>query len=112
MDATVIQPLPTSATAAEAKEVIRCKKCRLNQFMTRQGSCRRCHQPLLCQEPAVVANEYVPPPSTGPARPPVDMATAIWMMRSARGLSQRDMARKMGIARTYISKLESNRCMP
>ena len=48
----------------------------------------------------------------GPARPSIDMATAIWLLRSARGLSQRDMAKKMGIARTYISKLEGNRCVP
>jgi DNA-binding XRE family transcriptional regulator len=112
MDATLIQPVATPATSAAAKEVIRCKSCRLNQYMTRQGNCRRCHQPLLCPEPIIVANPVVPAPSAGPARPRVDMATAIWMMRSARGLSQRDMARKMGIARTYISKLESNRCMP
>ncbi len=111
MATAVTQPLPESASSTEAKTVIRCKKCHLNQYMTRQGNCRRCRQPLLCVEPPVID----PQPSTTPVgtpRPRVDMATAIWMMRSARGLSQRDMARKMGIARTYISKLESNRCMP
>jgi DNA-binding XRE family transcriptional regulator len=112
MDGTLTQSAATPATSAAAKEVIRCKNCRLNQYMTRQGNCRRCHQPLVCPEPVAAVSPTIAAPSTGPARPRVDMATAIWMLRSARGLSQRDMARKMGIARTYISKLESNRCMP
>ena len=47
-----------------------------------------------------------------PVRPAVDMATAIWLLRSARGLSQRAMAKRMAIARTYISKLERNSCVP
>lgn len=112
MATTVTQPLPESAACTEAKTVIRCKACHLNQYMTRQGNCRRCRQPLLTVEPPVVPTELTPTTSVGKPRPRVDMATAIWMLRSARGLSQRDMARKMGIARTYISKLESNRCMP
>jgi ribosome-binding protein aMBF1 (putative translation factor) len=102
------------AASFDSKEVIRCKNCHLNQYMTRQGNCRRCHQPLLCEEPPVVVNDYAIQSAdpTVPTRPAVDMATAIWLLRSARGLSQRAMAKKMGIARTYISKLESARCMP
>ena len=46
------------------------------------------------------------------AYPELRAHTAIWLLRSARGLSQRAMAKKMGIARTYISKLEGNRCVP
>jgi DNA-binding XRE family transcriptional regulator len=117
MEVTVAET--TSAPAilvdADTKAVIRCKKCQLNQFMTRQGNCRRCRRPLLCEEPPVIVPECLPAQSAqfaGPARPSIDMATAIWLLRSARGLSQRDMAKKMGIARTYISKLEGNRCVP
>lgn len=112
---TQTSPSPAPSFVADAaKEVIRCKNCQLNQYMTRQGNCRRCRQPLLVEEPPVVVNEFPAHASepTGSRRPPVDMATAIWMLRSARGLSQRAMAKKMGIARTYISKLESARCMP
>ena len=112
MDVTVAETTPVPAIAVDSKAVIRCQKCQLNQFMTRQGNCRRCHQPLLCEEPPVIVHEFQPAQSAGPARPSVDMATAIWLLRSARGLSQRAMAKKMGIARTYISKLEGNRCVP
>ena len=112
MDVTVAETTPAPAIAIDTKAVIRCKKCQLNQFMTRQGNCRRCRRPLLCEEPPVVVPECQPAQSAGPARPSVDMATAIWLLRSARGMSQRDMAKKMGIARTYISKLEGNRCVP
>jgi DNA-binding XRE family transcriptional regulator len=115
MDVTVAETTPAPAISVESKAVIRCKKCQLNQFMTRQGNCRRCHGPLLCEEPPVIVPEFQPvqsDQSAGPARPSVDMATAIWLLRSARGMSQRAMAKKMGIARTYISKLEGNRCVP
>jgi ribosome-binding protein aMBF1 (putative translation factor) len=115
MDVTVAETTPAPAISIDTKAVIRCKKCQLNQFMTRQGTCRRCRRPLLCEEPAVVVPEILPAQSAqaaGPARPSIDMATAIWLLRSARGLSQRAMAKKMGIARTYISKLEGNRCVP
>ena len=118
MDVTVAETTPVPAIAVDSKAVIRCQKCQLNQFMTRQGNCRRCHQPLLCEEPPVIVPEFQPAQSarsaqsSGAARPSIDMATAIWLVRSARGMSQRDMAKKMGIARTYISKLEGNRCVP
>jgi DNA-binding XRE family transcriptional regulator len=115
MDATVAETTPAPALSMDTKAVIRCKKCQLNQFMTRQGNCRRCRRPLLFAEPPVIVPEFHPARSAqpaGPERPSIDMATAIWLLRSARGLSQRDMAKKMGIARTYISKLEGNRCVP
>jgi transcriptional regulator with XRE-family HTH domain len=115
MDVMVAETTPAPAIPVDSKAVIRCQKCQLNQFMTRQGNCRRCHRPLLNEEPPVMVHEFQPAQSAqsaGPARPSVDMATAIWLLRSARGLSQRAMAKKMGIARTYISKLEGNRCVP
>ena len=115
MEATVAETTPEPATSIDPKAVIRCKKCHLNQFMTKQGTCRRCRQPLLCEEPPATVPEFQPAHSAEPAspgRPSIDMATAIWLLRSARGLSQRAMAKRMGIARTYISKLEGNRCVP
>jgi len=115
MEVTVAETTPAPAILVDTKAVIRCKKCQLNQFMTRQGNCRRCRCPLLCEEAPVIVPVCHPARSAqpaGPARPSIDMATAIWLLRSARGLSQRDMAKKMGIARTYISKLEGNRCVP
>ncbi|MGA1998809.1 MAG: helix-turn-helix transcriptional regulator [Terriglobales bacterium] len=115
MDVTVAETTPAPAILVDTKAVIRCKKCQLNQFMTRQGNCRRCRRPLLFEELPVIVHECQPARSAqpaSPARPSIDMATAIWLLRSARGMSQRDMAKKMGIARTYISKLEGNRCVP
>ena len=115
MNVTVAEITPAPASLGIDRNVIRCKKCQLNQFMTRQGNCRRCRGPLRREEPPVVVHEFQPAESAqsaGSARPSVDMATAIWLLRSARGMSQRAMAKKMGIARTYISKLEGNRCVP
>lgn len=112
MDFTVAETTPAPAILVDSKVVIRCQKCQLNQFMTRQGTCRRCRCALRCEEPPVIVHEFQPAQSASPARPSVDMATAIWLLRSARGMSQRAMAKKMGIPRTYISKLECNRCVP
>lgn len=96
----------------------RCQNCQLNQFMTKQGNCRRCRQPLQCEGPPEIVHEGQPEQSDQPDQPArpvrrsVDMATAIWLLRSARGLSQLAMAKRMGIARTYISKLERSTCVP
>jgi len=94
--------------------VLRCKGCHLNQFVTKSGLCRRCHKPLFVEEPVICEKkkeELPPQPPVGrPAE--IDMGRAIWLLRSVRGLSQRAMAQQMGTARTYISKLETNRCMP
>ncbi len=95
--------------------VLRCKSCQLNQFVTKSGLCRRCHKPLFVEEPVVCEKkEEIAQPLTPPSgrATPIDMGRAIWLLRSVRGLSQRAMAQRMGTARTYISKLETNRCMP
>ena len=95
--------------------VLRCKSCQLNQFVTKSGLCRRCHKPLFVEEPVVCEKKEEiaqPPASTSGRNAPIDMGRAIWLLRSVRGLSQRAMAQRMGTARTYISKLETNRCMP
>ena len=34
------------------------------------------------------------------------MATAVWVLREAHGWSQRDLARKIGLPRSYVSKIE------
>ncbi len=113
MDATVMGTVQTPANSTETKVVVRCRTCHLNQFMTRQGNCRRCHRSLRREESLLPIKQQVQlPKSIGSARPTVDMATAIWMLRSVRGLTQCAMAKKMGTTRTYISKLEGNRCMP
>jgi ribosome-binding protein aMBF1 (putative translation factor) len=96
----------------ESQTVIRCKACDLNQFLTRSELCRRCRQPLLAKPVVVEEPRPVAALPPLPDRPAIDMGRAVWLLRSALGLSQRQMARKMGIARTYISKLEGNRCMP
>ncbi len=65
MDVTVAETTPAPAISVDTKAVIRCKKCQLNQFMTRQGNCRRCRRPLLCEEPAVIVPEFQPAQSAG-----------------------------------------------
>ena len=100
-----------------AREVIRCPHCRLNQFRTESGNCRRCHANLdpgpLLAEPAVipVASDQAPPARHGEEEAR-RFAEALRTSRQVRKLTQAQMAIRIGCPRTYINKIEMGKCLP
>jgi transcriptional regulator with XRE-family HTH domain len=94
------------------REVLRCDHCSLVQFRTANAMCRRCHKALEIQipEPEPAAISLVPP---SPAQEGgLQVATAVRDLRHVRNLSQRQLAARMGVPRTYISKIENGKAMP
>ena len=96
----------------EQREVLRCDHCSLVQFRTANALCRRCHKALEVEMP-----EPEPAPLALVASPPekqdgLQVATAVRDLRHVRNLSQRQLAARMGVPRTYISKIENGKAMP
>ena len=96
----------------EQREVLRCDHCSLVQFRTANALCRRCHKCLEVEEPepAPAPLALVPPPTTQEGG--LQVAHAVRDLRHVRNLSQRQLAARMGVPRTYISKIENGKAMP
>ena len=97
--------------SVEQREVLRCDHCSLVQFRTANALCRRCHKCLEVEEPEPVAAPLalVSSPETQDG---LQVATAVRDLRHVRNLSQRQLAMRMGVPRTYISKIENGKAMP
>jgi len=119
LGATVSQPqamgpgamasLPTS----QDREVLRCDHCKLVQFRTSSETCRRCKKSLLPEQAKAqtsIALVPEPTPQAGPGE--IQVASAVRDLRHVRNLSQRQLAGRMGVPRTYISKIENGKAMP
>ncbi len=76
--------------------------------------CRRCHGSLDEDEPEIVAVAPMPQivPNTGNGRGHLNLASAIRSLRLRNGLSQRQLAARMSVPRTYVSKIENEKATP
>jgi len=107
-----LQATPTELTAAPQREVIRCEGCKLVQFTTTTNICRRCKKSLLPEQPKPIAAITLVTESAAPPVEGLQVATAVRDLRHVRNLSQRQLAARMGVPRTYISKIENGKAMP
>ncbi len=98
--------------SVEQREVLRCDQCKLVQFRSASTTCRRCKTCLEVDvpEPAPAPLALVPPPP--PSDGNLQVATAVRDLRHVRNLSQRQLAARMNVPRTYISKIENGKAMP
>jgi len=113
---TASQSMPESqlqAVPVTEREVLRCESCKLVQFRNAADTCRRCKKSLLPEQPKVEAViALVPEPTARTAEGGLQVATAVRDLRHVRNLSQRQLAARMGVPRTYISKIENGKAMP
>jgi len=98
--------------SVEQREVLRCDHCSLVQFRTANAMCRRCHKCLEVEAPQPEPAQMTLVPTQPEQRDGLQVATAVRDLRHVRNLSQRQLAARMGVPRTYISKIENGKAMP
>lgn len=106
------QTMATALVSVETREVVRCEHCTMVQYRTSSSLCRRCHKPIAIEEPVVLGPQPVPNQSAGSAEAGLHVATQVREIRRARHLSQRQLASRMQVPRTYISKIENGKAIP
>jgi transcriptional regulator with XRE-family HTH domain len=107
------QPMATALVSVETREVVRCEYCALVQYRTSNSLCRKCHKPLDIEEPIALGPQPLPSPSVhSSAEAGLHVAGQVKDIRKARHLSQRQLASRMQVPRTYISKIENGKAVP
>src|SRR6266403_4364433 len=105
--ATILSPV-------DSREVVRCDSCQLVQFCTSNDLCRRCHTSLDEEEevlaPVTPMPTLVPPLENVPGH--LRLASSIRSFRLRGGMSQRQLAARMSVPRTYVSKIENEKACP
>ncbi len=107
------QTMATTLVSVDTREVLRCDHCKLVQYRTNNSLCRKCHRPLDIEEPAPLTPQLVtsmPVPASTEAG--LQVAAQVREIRRARHLSQRQLAGRMQVPRTYISKIENGKAIP
>jgi len=106
--------MATTLAPVDSREVIRCDHCLLVQFRTTNNLCRRCHLSLDEDEPELAAPIPVPAvlPMNGNGHGHLNLANSIRSLRLRSGLSQRQLAGRMSVPRTYVSKIENEKATP
>jgi transcriptional regulator with XRE-family HTH domain len=99
--------MATLLAPVDSRAVCKCDECGLVQFPSTSNLCRRCHLSLDKPEPK-------PEPVPQAAPPPVvsTLATVLRELRLRAGLSQRQLAARMPVPRSYVSKLENEKATP
>jgi transcriptional regulator with XRE-family HTH domain len=83
------------------------------QYRTSNALCRKCHKPLDIEEPVVLTPQLVvSAPSEASAEAGLKVAGQVREIRRQRHLSQRQVANRMEVPRTYISKIENGKAIP
>jgi transcriptional regulator with XRE-family HTH domain len=105
--------MATTLAPVDSREVVRCDHCHLVQFRTNNNLCRKCRTSLDEDEPEPILVEPTPvvAPTNG-TRSHLQIAAAIRMLRQKSGLSQRQLALRMSVPRTYVSKIENEKAVP
>src|SRR3977135_2484139 len=106
--------MATTLAPVDSREVIRCDHCLLVQFRTTNSLCRRCHLSLDEIEVESVAPDPIPAimPINGNGLGHLNLANTIRSLRLRSGLSQRQLAGRMSVPRTYVSKIENEKATP
>ena len=104
--------MATTLAPVDSREVVRCDHCHLVQFRTNNHLCRKCRASLDEETPEPI---LIPAPTPEPVtegHSHLHIAAAIRMFRQKSGLSQRQLALRMAVPRTYVSKIENEKAVP
>lgn len=104
--------MATTPVCVETREVVRCEYCKLVQFRTSNSLCRKCRKPLDFEEPPRLPQLVASPLAGNPADAGLQVAKQVRDIRRARHMSQRQLAGRMMVPRTYISKIENGKAIP
>jgi transcriptional regulator with XRE-family HTH domain len=104
--------MATMMASVEQREVLRCDHCSLVQFRTHNALCRRCHKSIVVEAPAPAPAPLALVPAQPVVENGIQVAHAVRDLRHVRNLSQRQLAARMNVPRTYISKIENGKAMP
>ena len=106
--------MATTLAPVDSREVVRCDHCLLVQFRTTNSLCRRCRLSLDEIEVQSVTPDPIPAimPINGNGRGHLNLANSIRSLRLRSGLSQRQLAGRMSVPRTYVSKIENEKATP
>ncbi|HZU33632.1 MAG TPA: helix-turn-helix transcriptional regulator [Candidatus Angelobacter sp.] len=105
--------MATALAPVDSREVVRCDHCHLVQFRTTNNLCRKCRTSLDEDEPEPILVEEPTVDTSGEGnQSQLQVAAAIRMLRQKSGLSQRQLAIRMQVPRTYVSKIENEKAMP
>ena len=105
--------MATTLAPVDSREVVRCDQCHLVQFRTYNNLCRRCRTSLDEDEPEPILTSAMPLIEEDEAEDTaIHVAKAIRNLRRRNGLSQRQLAMRMGVPRTYVSKIENEKAIP
>jgi transcriptional regulator with XRE-family HTH domain len=107
--------MATTLAPVDSREVVRCDRCLLVQFRTTNNLCRRCRTSLDPDELETIATPCAPQAATAATEadgPGSQVATAIRLLRQRAGISQRQLALRMQVPRTYVSKIENEKATP
>ncbi|MEO5937085.1 MAG: helix-turn-helix transcriptional regulator [Terriglobales bacterium] len=91
---------------------MRCDHCHLVQFRTNNNLCRKCHLSLDTEEPEPEPIAVMEAPAAHGRGSGLQIASAIRSLRLRSGLSQRQLALRMQVPRTYVSKIENEKATP
>jgi transcriptional regulator with XRE-family HTH domain len=104
--------MATMMAPVEQREVVRCDNCSLVQFRTANTLCRRCRKSLEVEEPKPAPAPLALVQTQPETDEGIQVANAVRDLRHVRNLSQRQLAARMNVPRTYISKIENGKAMP
>src|SRR5215471_33927 len=104
--------MATTLAPVDSREVVRCDHCHLVQFRTNNHLCRKCKTSLDEDEPEPILMTPPPPEPVAGPHTHLQIAASIRMFRQKSGLSQRQLALRMQVPRTYVSKIENEKAVP
>src|SRR5258707_14878087 len=102
--------MATTLAPVDSREVVRCDHCHLVQFRTNNHLCRKCRTSLDEEIPKPIL--FAPPTPTEPTNGKharLQVASAIRMLRQKSGQNKRQLAIRMQMPRTNVSKIENKK---